>query len=109
MAYQDTTPVKKPAGNPILGDSEYEPRRKAFQSEYKDYIRKSLETSRSLSTSKREAKHLEKLREASEKSPQQQEVNLYATKQRYKYSYFNSVSGAQGRDESQDRQFPNQF
>lgn len=109
MSYQDTTPVKKPAGNPILGDSEYEPRRKAFQSEYKEYIRKSLETSRERSTSKREAKHLEKLRESSGKSPQQQEVNLYATKQRYKYSHFNSVSGAQVRDESQDRQFPNQF
>jgi hypothetical protein len=45
-----------------------------------------LETSKERNVSKREAKYLEKVREASSKSPQHQEPNLYATKQRYKYS-----------------------
>ena len=58
----------KPITNPIFGDSDYEPRRRAFQNEYKDYIRKSLETSRERSTSKRQSKHLEKLSEAIDKS-----------------------------------------
>lgn len=75
-----------------MGESEYEPKRKAFQNEYKDYVRKSLESSRERSASKREAKHLEKLRESSSKSPSYVEPNIYATKQRYKYSHFNSLS-----------------
>ncbi len=94
----------KPSGNPLLGDSEYASRRQAFQSEYKDYIRKSLETSRERSTSKREAKHLEKLNESNSKSPQPFEFNLYATKQRYKYSHFNTNSGIQYRGDGQDDQ-----
>lgn len=66
--------------NPLMGDSNYEQRRRALHSEYKDYIRKSVETSRERSLSKREAKHIEKIRETSSKSPRNQEQNLYATK-----------------------------
>jgi hypothetical protein len=55
--------------NPLFGDSEYEPRRRAFQNEYKEFIRKSLETSRDRSQSKRQAKFIEKIQEAEQKSP----------------------------------------
>jgi len=84
MEYATATPQQpsktmKPH-NPLFGDSEYEPRRKAFQNEYKDFIRKSLETSRERSQSKRQAKFIEKLQESEHKSPKNQEINLYATK-----------------------------
>lgn len=75
-----------------------------MHSEYKDYIRKSLETSRERSLSKREAKHIEKIRESSSKSPRNQEQNLYATKQRYKFSLFNSHSGTNLEEERNSSQ-----
>jgi hypothetical protein len=64
MAHSKTLNESSLNNNPLLGSSNYEPRRKAFQSEYKDYIRKSLETSRERSLSKREAKYIEKIKEA---------------------------------------------
>ena len=66
MDYQQQGPSKtlnesQLNSNPLLGQSNYASRRAAFQSEYKDYIRKSLETSREHNMSKREAKYLEKI------------------------------------------------
>ena len=90
MDYSTATPqpskTMKPLNNPLFGNSEYEPRRKAFQNEYKEFCRKSLETSRERSQSKRQAKFIEKLQESEQKSPKNQDVNIYAMKQRYKYS-----------------------
>ena len=89
MEYSTATPqpskTMKPH-NPLFGNSEYEPRRQAFQQEYKEFCRKSLETSREKSQSKRQVKFIEKLQESEHKSPNNQELNIYAMKQRYKYS-----------------------
>lgn len=62
-----------------------------MKEEYKEFAKRSLERSKDRSTSKRMSRHIQKRQEAQSRSPAN-EVNIYAQKQRYKYSYFNQLS-----------------
>ena len=51
-----------------------------------------MERSKERDMSNRMSRHLEKRQQGESKSPKQADVNLYATKQRYKHSFFNSAA-----------------
>lgn len=59
-----------------------------MEEEYREFMRKSMERNEERSRSKRMQRHIMK-RVESKNSARKPEPNIYATKQRYKYSYFN--------------------
>ncbi|TNV81835.1 hypothetical protein FGO68_gene3809 [Halteria grandinella] len=88
--------------NPLLGDSEGEQRKRVLMSEYKDYLKhqqlqgsaKELDYGDYNNLSKRQTRYLQKKQESLSKSPQRD--NIYATKQRYKYSNIQKPNQLQG-------------
>jgi hypothetical protein len=97
--YGFDSPEDRSSVNPLLGASEGEYRKRIMQNEYKSYMlqnqsRRDLNDDSSKSPipldgslSKRQTIYIQKKRESESKSPTQ-EPNIYATKQRYKYSTY---------------------